>query len=214
MREEIGVGLRDLVLGGALDLVPKDLAVLGVVGKQVVNDHLLGRLAHPLEQREVAELVGLEDLEHLNGLVANVLDKVAHVAGHDADVAGHVVKGAGGALGTKDGDAGAALDEEGPLVGVGVPVHLTDGSRLDGDVGGGHGLGNGEVLGVGDAHLASCGLLWLLLQHAMREVVLGLLDILAARLLVANRTGKGALEDVLLAVGNVREDLGCQVKVL
>jgi hypothetical protein len=43
---------------------------------------------------------------------------MTHVARHDADVAGLKVEGARGAFASEDGDASAAFDEEGPLVGV------------------------------------------------------------------------------------------------
>lgn len=204
---------RDLVLLGILDLLPELLTSLLVVGEQVVQDQPLGSLAHPLEEGEVSELVGAEDLEHLDGLVANVLDKVAHVAGDDADVAGDVVESAGGSLGGEDGDTSASTDEEGPLVGVGVPVHLPDRTGLDDGVGGSHGLGDGEVLGVGDADMASGGLLGLLFEHLVGELVLGLLDVLALGGLILNGAGHRALENVLLAGGEVVKQLGGEVEV-
>lgn len=206
--------LGDGVLGGALDLGEELLRVLGVALEQVVGDHALRGLAEPLEEGEVAELVGAEDLEHLDGLVADVLDKVAHVARDDADVTGDVVEGAGGALGGEDGDARATPDEEVPLVRVGVPVHLAQGAGLDDGVGGGHGLGDGEVLGVGDAHLTTRGDDWLLGEHLVGEVVLGLLDVLAGGPLVIDGARVGALEDVFLALGQVGEDLWGEVEVL
>lgn len=206
--------LGDGVLGRALDLGEELLGVLRVALEQVVGDHALRGLAEPLEEGEVAELVGAEDLEHLDGLVADVLDKVAHVARDDADVAGHVVEGAGGALGGEDGDSRAAADEEVPFVGVGVPVHLAQGAGLDDGVGGGHGLGDGEVLGVGDAHLTARGDDGLLGEHLVGEVVLGLLDVLAGGPLVIDGAWVGALEDVLLALGQVGEDLWGEVEVL
>lgn len=204
---------RNLVLLGVLDLLPELLTSLLVVGKEVVQDKSLRSLTHPLEEGEVTELVGAEDLKHLNGLVANVLDKVAHVAGDDADVTGDVVKGTGGTLGGEDGDTGAAADEEGPLVGVGVPVHLADRAGLDDGVGSSHGLGDGEVLGVSDAHLTTGGLLGLLVQHLVGELVVGLLDVLALGRLVLDGAGHRALEDVLLAGGEVVEELRSEVEV-
>jgi acid stress-induced BolA-like protein IbaG/YrbA len=83
------------------------------------------RLAHPLEQAEVLELVRAEDLKHFNVLlVRQVLDEVAHVARHDTHVAGLVVEGARGSFGGEDGDARAAFDEEGPFVCVGFTRSL------------------------------------------------------------------------------------------
>lgn len=204
---------RNLILLGILDLLPEFLTSLLVISEQVVQDQTLGSLAHPLEERKVSELIGAENLKHLNGLVANVLDEMAHVAGHDADVASDVVESAGCALGGEDGDTGASADEEGPLVGVGVPVHLADRTGLDDGVGGGHGLGDGEVLGVGDADVAAGGLLGLLVEHLVGELVLGLLDVLALGGLILDGAGHGALENVLFAGGEVVKQLGGEVEV-
>ena len=104
-----------------------------MVLKQMIRHQPPRRLPHPLEQAEVLKAVRAENLQHLERLlVAQVLDEVAHVLGHDPHVAGGVVEGAGGALGGEDGDPRAAGYEEGPLVRVGVPVHLAQGSRVDG----------------------------------------------------------------------------------
>ena len=83
------------------------------------------RLAHPLEQAEVLELVCAEYFKDFDVLVVGqVLDEVAHVAWHDAHVAGLVVKSARGPFGGEDGDARAAGDEEGPFVCVGFTGSL------------------------------------------------------------------------------------------
>ena len=58
-------------------------------------------------------LTGTEDLQNLEWLViAEVLDKVTHVARHDADVASHVVECACVTLRGENGDSGTTLDEE------------------------------------------------------------------------------------------------------
>lgn len=214
VREQVIVRLSDLVLCSTLDLLPENLSVGLVVCEEVVNDHLLGRLAHPLEQREVTELVRLEDFEHFNWLVTDVLDKMAHVARDDTNIARDIVESAGGTLRGEDGDTATSLEEERPLVGVRVPVHLANGAGLDRDVGSGYGLGDGKVLGVGNADLSAAGLLGLLVEHAVRELVLRLLDILASGLLIVDGSCHPALENVLLALGDVGKDLGCQVEVL
>jgi hypothetical protein len=101
----------------------KLLSLLGARSKQMLLDQPLRRLAQPLEQREVLELVGTEDFENLDGLVvAEVLDEVAHVAGDHADVAGLEVKSSRGAFCGEDGYARATFDEEGPFVCVGWEV--------------------------------------------------------------------------------------------
>ena len=155
-----------------LDLVPEDFAILRVVLEQVVDNKLLWRLAHPLEEGEVSELVGLEHLEHLNRLVANVLDEVTHISWDNAHIAGHVVECPSGALGCEDGYSASTPNEKVPLVRIGVPVHLPDGAGLDGDVRSCYGLGDGEVLRVSNPNLAAAGDLGILLEHAVAEVVL------------------------------------------
>lgn len=98
----------------------KLVRLLRTIRKQMVLDQSLRRLAQPLEQTEILELVGPENLEHLNVLVVGkVLDEMSHVPWHNAHVAGLVVEGAGGTLGSEDRDACAAFDEVGPFVGVG-----------------------------------------------------------------------------------------------
>ena len=165
----------------------------------MVGDHLLGGFSEPLEQGEILELVGLEDLEHLDGfVVAQVFDKMAHVFGYDADVSGLEIKGACDARGGEDGDACSATDEIRPLVGVGVPVHFTDGTGLDVEVCGGYGLGDGKVGRIRDADLASCGVERFLVHHLVGELKLGLLHTSAAGFLLVNRPGQAALENILV----------------
>lgn len=180
----------------------------------MVGHHPLGRLAQPLEQREIPELIGLEHLEHLNRLIPDVLDEMAHIPRNNAHIARLVIKGPRRALGRKDGNARLAANEEIPLVGVGVPVHLAQRAGLDDGVGGRDGLGDGEVLGVGDAHLAARRHERVLRKHLVREVVLGLLDVLALGALVLDRARVGALENVLFARGDVLEDFGREMEVL
>ena len=139
----------------------------------MLRDHGGRRLREPLLDGEVLKLRRAENLEHLDRLVADVLDKVGVVLGYDADVTGLVVEGAGVAVGGEDGDARLAAEEEGPLVGVGVPVHFAQAVRVDRDVGGGGRLGDREIGRVGDAHFATGELERLLLEHAVRKAVLG-----------------------------------------
>lgn len=211
---DLNIWLRDDIVVSILDLLQEKLRALRIVSKQRVGNLSLRRLAHPLEEREVAELIGLEYLEHLDGLGADVLHKVAHVARDDAHVTGEVVKGASPPLGSEDGHPGVAGEEEGPLVGVGVPVHLADRAGLDDGVGRGDGLGDGEVARVGDADLAARAVQGLLLEHPVDEVVFGLLDLLAHGLLFVDGAGLGCLEDVLFFLGEMLEDLGVKVEIL
>ena len=61
----------------------------------------------------VGFLTSTENLENFEWLViAEVFDKVAHVARHDADIASHVVEGACVAFRGENGDSGTTLDEE------------------------------------------------------------------------------------------------------
>lgn len=180
----------------------------------MVSDHSLWCLTKPLEQGKIPKLVRPKHLEHLDRLVTDILHKVAHIPGDDADITRDVIKRPGGPLGGEDGDTGFTTDEEIPLVGVGVPMHLPQRAGLDNGVGGGDGLGDGEVLGVGDADLAARGLDGVLGEHLVAKVQLGLFDILAARALILNRTGVAPLEDVFLARGQVGKYLGVEVEVL
>jgi len=54
----------------------------------------------------------------------------------------------------------------------------------------------------------------LLVEESVRKVVLGRFDVLARGLLVADRTGLTALEDVLFALGEMGKYLRRQIKVL
>jgi len=73
-------------------------------------------------ERKTYKLISPKDLKHLNGLVADILHKVAHVLGHDANIPRDVVKGTRIALGTKYSDACSALDEQGPFIAVTPPT--------------------------------------------------------------------------------------------
>lgn len=48
----------------------------------------------------------------------------------------------------------------------------------------------------------------------MGKVVLGLLYLLALGFLIVDRARQASLEDVLLSLGNVGEDLRCEVEIL
>jgi hypothetical protein len=92
----------------------------------MVLDQSLWCFTEPLEEREVLELVGTEDLKDLNVfVVAQILDEVPHVPGDNANVAGLVIESTGSTLGCEDCDASATLDEVRPLVGIGCNVLAT-----------------------------------------------------------------------------------------
>ena len=58
-------------------------------------------------------LTGTENLQNFQWLViAEILDKVAHVARDDADIAGHIVECACVTFRGEDCDSGTTLDEE------------------------------------------------------------------------------------------------------
>lgn len=173
------VRLGDDVVVCILDPCQELLCVLRILREQGIGDLLLRCLAKPLEQGDVPELIGTEDLQHLDRLIANVLDKVTHVAGHDADISGSVVKGSGSAFRCKDGHSGATLEEEGPLISRWVPVHLSNSTGLNEGVSCSDCLGDGEVLRVRNANLTTARDQGLLVKHSVGEVVLGLLDLLA-----------------------------------
>ena len=166
----------------------------------------------PLLQTEVFKFGRFEDLEELELLVAYVFDVVSHALGYDADVAGHVVKRPRGVGGGEDGDAGSAADEEGPFVGIGVPVHLADAVGFHCDVCGGDGLAEREVARVGDADLASWCLERFLCQHFVCEAVARLLD--SNGILFIDWPRDRSLENVALGWGDVVKDAGVETEVL
>jgi hypothetical protein len=106
-----------------------------------------------------------------------------------------------------------SADEERPLICSRVPVHLSDGAGLDNSMCCSYGLGDFEVGRVGNADLAPRGLVWLLVEESMGELVLGFLDLAALGTFLINGSGLATSEDVLLAFREVGEDLGGQVEV-
>lgn len=197
------------IFSRVFDSLEELLRALGVIREDVVGHHAPGRLTHPLEKRKVLELVGLEDLEHLDRfVVAEVLDEVAHVARDHAHVARDVVEGPGGAVGGENRDARAALDEKRPFVRVGVPVHFAHRARADVEVSRGDGLADGEVGRVGDSDQPACRVERFLVEHLVRELEFGFLDVGASRFFVFDRPRKGALEDVFLGLGDRVEHFG------
>jgi hypothetical protein len=71
----------------------------------------------------------------------NTYHEMPHIPGHDPDIARPKIKRACRPLRRKDGNSRSALDEKAPLVGVGVPVHLSQRTGADDGVRGGDGLG-------------------------------------------------------------------------
>lgn len=103
----------DRVFLSALDLIDELLTRCLVTSEEMIRYESFRCLAHPLEQREILELVGAEELEYLERLiVAQILDVVTHVLWHDTDIAGDVVKGPSSLLSSEDGNASSATDEE------------------------------------------------------------------------------------------------------
>jgi hypothetical protein len=166
------IWFSDLILLCALNLIPENLAAFRVIGKQVVNYHLLRRLAHPLEQRKVSKLIGTEDLEHFDGLVTDVLYEVAHISRHDTHITRDIVECSSSAFRGENSDTSATFNEKGPFVGIGVPMHFPDRTGLDNGVSGRHSLRDGEVFRVGDTNFSSACLLGFLVQHLVGELVL------------------------------------------
>ena len=182
------VGLGNHIVTRALDSVKESLAIFRVISEESINDLSLRCFSHPLEEGEVAELIGAEDLEHLNWLITNVLNKVAHVARHDTYISREIVKGTGVTLGGKDGDSRTALDEERPLIRIRMPMHLANSAGFDNGVGGRDGLGDGEICRISDSDLSAaiCTVDRILLEHSVGEIVLGLLGLLSTGCLFIN----------------------------
>lgn len=102
--------------------------------------------------------------------------KLTHIARYNANIAGHVVKSPSGAFSRENGHSCSPGDEEAPLVGVGVPVHLAKCSRGDVKMRGGNGLGNRKVSAVHDPGFSSTALFRGSLEHVVGVLVLGLLE--------------------------------------
>jgi hypothetical protein len=174
---------------------------------QRVLQHLLGRQAHPLRDRDVVELGRLQDLDHDDVVVAHVLDVVAVGLRDVADVAGLVVEGARAARGDERRHARASRDEEVPLVGRQVPVDLAHGAWADGDERGRDVGGDGEGLGVEDLDLAAFDAQRLLLRPVVGVALVyggeagGAGDVLRRDVAGHLRAG----EDVQLVLGQVGE---------
>lgn len=161
-----------------------------------------------MEQGKVLELVGSEDLEHLHRfVVAQILNEMAHVSGDHADVARHIVERPGRPFGAKDGDTRSSFDEEGPFVGVGMPVHFTHSPRANVEVSGGDGFGDGKVGRICDADEPPGGVHRLLVQHLVSELEFGLLDVGSLGLLLVDGSRQGPLEDVFVRLGYCFKDL-------
>jgi hypothetical protein len=96
-----------------------------------------------------------------------------------------------------------------------VPVHLTDCARLNAQVRSSHGLGDWEVTRIGNAYLTASSVDGLLVKHLVGKLQLGLLITLGvAWNLLLDRVRVGALENVLLRLGNSSEDLRMHAEVL
>lgn len=93
-------------------------------------------------------------------------------------------------------------------------MQLAQAARVDDDMGGGDGLGDGEGGRIGDADLAATGVQRLLGHHVVREAEARLLDPATGGLFELQGGGDTALEDVLLLRGDPVENLGREAEVL
>ena len=130
--------------------------------EQMLRHVPLRRSRQPLFETEILELRSLEDLQEFQVFIPNILNVVSHVLRYDANVSRQVVESARSVGWGEDCDASSPTDEEGPLVGVRVPVHLADAVGLHYDMCGGDGLADGKITGVCDADLTSGSIDWLL----------------------------------------------------
>jgi hypothetical protein len=100
-------------------------------------------------QKDLFVVVAAERFDEDQVVVAGVLDVVAAVAFDEADVAGPEVGGVGVRPGVEHRHPGGAFQVVLPLVGVGVPVQLTDAAGLEVHVHAGDLIRDREV-GLGD----------------------------------------------------------------
>lgn len=68
-QQPIPIHILNRIRPNILQRLLKLLRLLRTIRKQMVLDKFLRRLAEPLEQREVLELVGTENLQHFDVLV-------------------------------------------------------------------------------------------------------------------------------------------------
>lgn len=165
----------------------------------------------PLLKTEILELRCLKDFQEFQLFISDILNVVSHALRYNANISGHVVERARSVGGGEDSDASSATNEERPLVGVWVPVHLADAVGLHCDMCGGDGLADGEVTGVGNADLASGGLDRVLSEHLVCEAMSRLLD--PNRTLLVNWPGHRTLEDVAFGGGDVVKYAGVEAEV-
>ena len=98
------------------------------------------------EGAELGEVAVVEDQDEVAGLVAEALQHVAVAAREVPDVAGLEVVGLGEAAWVDDGGADAALENERPLGGGGVPVQLAHRAGLEPHRDAGDPLGDRQLL--------------------------------------------------------------------
>ena len=132
---------------------------------------LLRHLCEPLLGGKVFEFGCSKHLQHLELAVTDIFDIVRIILGYDTDISSHVVERSGFSRGSKDRYSSMAFEEETPLVCIGVPMHFSHTSFLDGDMSGGCRLGDGEIGRIGDPNGSTGEFERFLLQHTMRKAV-------------------------------------------
>ena len=115
------------------------------VAVQARADQLRRRESQPLIERDVGEVVALEDLQEPQRRVAGVLDVVTHGEGDVADIVGLEIECARLAGRREHAHACLALDVVLPFVGIRMPVQLAHPAGLDLDQRRRDGLGRPET---------------------------------------------------------------------
>jgi hypothetical protein len=109
-------------------------------------------MADPIGNREGAELGEITVVEHQHesaGARPDPLDRMAVPAGEVPDVSGPEINDLAPVLWIDGGDAAASFDHIRPFGGVGMPVQLAQGSRLECHINAGKLLRDRKLLDIG-----------------------------------------------------------------
>ncbi|ODS01198.1 hypothetical protein AUC68_12600 [Methyloceanibacter methanicus] len=118
---------------------------------EILGQHIVRRVTQPIGDRERAELGEVAVVEHQDerAAVGKPLNGMAVSAREVPDVAGSEIGDLGLVLRVDRGDACVAVDHVGPFGGIGVPVQLAHGARLQGHVDPGQSFGDRELADIG-----------------------------------------------------------------
>jgi hypothetical protein len=106
----------------------------------------------PIGQGHLFKPIGSKNFHVHEVRVAGVLDIVAKCLFHVADVAGMKVRGDRCRSGIENGHPSGTFDNVRPLIGIGMPMHISQAARSNRHSRRGNRLRNKEIGAVGDPH--------------------------------------------------------------